>query len=303
MNVREPSILFVGVGKMGRPMAQRLHAAGFPLTIADTAPAALAAFARDVPASAAPAELAGELVITMLPTDHHVAEALFGAGGALERPRAAVIDMSSSAPAGSRRIAERLRERGIAFLDAPVSGGVPGATNGTLTSMIGGDAALLEAYRPVLEAMCKTLVHVGDVTAGVTMKALNNFLSAVALWATSEALVVGAKSGLDPQTMVDVWRTSSGTSHAVQVKVPAAVLPRTFDYGFSVGLMAKDLGIAAGIARDADVSAPLIAEHAATWALARDALGFDRDVTAVITLVEQWSNYEVPRTHSPSSRA
>jgi 3-hydroxyisobutyrate dehydrogenase-like beta-hydroxyacid dehydrogenase len=294
MSARTPSILFVGIGKMGRPMARRLHDAGFALAIADVTPAALSAFERDVPHGTTPGALDGELVITMLPTDRHVADALFGAGGALERPRRAVIDMSSSAPAGSRRIAERLRERGVAFLDAPVSGGVGGAQRGSLTAMIGGEAALLDTYRPVLEAMCKTLVHVGPTAAGVTIKALNNFLAAVGLWATSEALVVGAKAGLDPQTMIDVWSTSSGKNDAVLTKAPAAILPRSFDYGFSVGLMAKDLGIAAGIARDVDVAAPLLAEHAATWALAREALGFDRDMTAIVTLIESWCGYEVP---------
>ena len=294
VNEREPSILFIGVGKMGRPMALRLLAAGYRLAVADVAPAALAGFEAGVVRDSAPANLAGDLVVTMLPTDTHVWEALFGPNGALERPRRTVIDMSSSAPDGSRRIAARLAELGVAFIDAPVSGGVGRAGTGELSTMIGGDAAIVEAHRPIFEAMCKTIVHVGPIGAGVTMKALNNFLSAVALWATSEALVVGAKSGLDPATMIDVWKTSTGTSHAVQVKVPMATLPRTFDYGFSVGLMAKDLAIAAGIARGVDASAPLIAESAATWALAREALGFDRDVTAVITLIEGWSRFEVP---------
>jgi len=294
VNAREPSILFIGVGKMGRPMAHRLRGAGFPLAVADVAPAALAAFEADVPRAAAPGSLAGDVVITMLPTDAHVWEALFGPGGALERPRRTVIDMSSSAPEGTRRIAARLAELGTDFIDAPVSGGVAGATSGKLSTMVGGAPALVDVCRPVLAAMCATIIPVGPVGAGVTMKALNNFLSAAALWATTEALVVGAKSGLDPQTMIDVWKQSTGTNHSVAVKVPAAMLPRTFDYGFSVGLMAKDLDIAAGIARDVDASAPVLAQSAASWALARDALGFDRDVTAILTLIEAWSKFEVP---------
>lgn len=292
--MRDPSILFVGLGKMGRPMATRLIGAGFSLALADVVPAALAAFDPALPRGAVPAELPGDLVITMLPTDAHVRAALFGPGGACARPRAAVIDMSSSAPAGSRAIAAELAEAGVAFLDAPVSGGVPRAGTGELSTMVGGEAAVLERYREVLGAMCKGITHVGPAGAGTTLKALNNYLSAVALWATSEALVVGAKAGLDPATMVDVWRASTGTSHAAQVKVPAATLPRTFDYGFSVGLMAKDLAIAAGIARGVDASAPLMAETAATWALAREALGADGDVTRVIQLIEAWSGFEVP---------
>jgi 3-hydroxyisobutyrate dehydrogenase-like beta-hydroxyacid dehydrogenase len=132
------------------------------------------------------------------------------------------------------------------------------------------------------------------------MKALNNFLAAISLWAASEALVVGAKSGLDPATMIAVWQKSSGNSDAVQVKMPRSTLPRTFDYGFSVGLMAKDLAIAAGIARDVDASAPLIAQQAATWALAREALGFDRDMTAVITLIESWARPHVTQSRRRS---
>lgn len=281
-------------------MAIRLLAAGYSLAVSDIAPAALTAF-EHVPRDPSPAALAGDLVITMLPTDAHVGTALFGPGGALERPRDAVIDMSSSAPDGSRRLAAQLRDRGVDFIDAPVSGGVGGATAGTLSTMVGGVPDVIERYRPILAAMCATIVHVGAVGAGTTMKALNNFLAAISLWAASEALVVGAKSGLDPATMIAVWQKSSGNSDAVQVKMPRSTLPRTFDYGFSVGLMAKDLAIAAGIARDADASAPLIAQQAATWALAREALGFDRDMTAVITLIESWSQFEVPAVRGTAS--
>jgi 3-hydroxyisobutyrate dehydrogenase len=275
-------------------MASRLLAAGFRVAVADLVPAALDAFAAGVPRGTAPGTLDGDLVITMLPTDAHVADALFGPGGVLERPRRTVIDMSSSAPDGTRRIAARLAERGVDFIDAPVSGGVSGATSGKLSTMVGGPLELVDACRPVLEAMCATIVPVGPVGAGVTMKALNNFLSAVGLWAASEALVVGAKSGLDPKTMLEVWAKSTGTNHAVTTKMPMATLPRTFDYGFTCGLMAKDLGIAAGIARDVDASAPMLAQSAATWALAREALGFDCDQTAIIRLIEDWAHFTVP---------
>jgi len=253
-------MLFIGLGRMGRPMASRLHAAGRLSAVADVSAAALAAFEPPVARDVRAAVLDGDVIVTMLPTDREVWEALFGAHGALERPRRAVIDMSSSAPEGSRRIAAALAERGVSFIDAPVSGGVRGAISGGLSCMVGGADDAVAAARPILETLCKRIVHVGPVGAGATVKALNNFLSAVSLWAASEALVVGAKSGLDPTTLIEVWRTSSGTSDAVNVKFPASTLPRTFDYGFSVGLMAKDVGIAAGIARDVDVSTPLMAQ-------------------------------------------
>lgn len=287
-------ILFVGLGKMGQPMAKRLLAAGYSLAIADIVPTAFAAFDPATPHSEKPGELDGDIVVTMLPTDTHVWAALFAPGGALDRPRRVVIDMSSSAPAGSRRISAELADRGVAFIDAPVSGGVRGAASGTLSCMVGGPTETLETCRPILEALCKRIVHVGAVGSGATAKALNNFLAATSLWAASEALVVGAKSGIDPATLVEVWKASSGASDAVNVKFPASILPRTFDYGFSVGLMAKDVGIAAGVARDMDVSAPLMAQIASTWALARDALSFEHDMTAVIQLIERWASFEVP---------
>lgn len=289
------SVLFVGLGNMGAPMAMRLADAGFSLAVADLRSVALAPFAqRGVPTGTHPAELPGSLVVTMLPTDTHVHEALFGEGGALAMPRDAVIDMSSSAPRGTLEIAARLAERTISFLDVPVSGGVSRAKTGELTAMAGGDAATIEAYRPLLETMCANVRRVGDVGAGVTMKALNNFLSASAMWAACEALVTGAKAGLDPQTMVDVWSTSTARSHAVDVKVPKAILPRTFDYGFALGLMAKDLGIAAEIARQNDVGAPMIAQAQATFSLAADALGPQADLTTILTLIERWSAFSVP---------
>jgi 3-hydroxyisobutyrate dehydrogenase len=300
----EPSVLFIGLGNMGGPMSARIAAAGYPLAVSDLRAELLGAHAqRGAQTGTRPAELPGDVVVTMLPTDVNVAEALFGDGGALSLPRRAVIDMSSSAPRGTLAIAAQLAERGVAFLDVPVSGGVPRAKTGELTAMAGGDAATLETSRPLLETMCANVRLVGGVGAGVTMKALNNFLSASALWAACEALVAGAKAGLDPQTMIDVWSTSTARSHAVDVKIPKAVLPRTFDYGFALGLMAKDLGIAAGIARQNDVAAPMIAQTHAAFALAADALGETADLTTILTLIERWSAFALPATtdkeHAP----
>jgi 3-hydroxyisobutyrate dehydrogenase len=300
----EPSVLFIGLGNMGGPMSARIAAAGYPLAVSDLRAELLDAHAqRGLQTSTRPAELPGDVVVTMLPTDVNVAEALFGDAGALALPRRAVIDMSSSAPRGTLAIAARLAESSVAFLDVPVSGGVPRAKTGELTAMAGGDAATLETYRPLLETMCANVRLVGGTGAGVTMKALNNFLSASALWASCEALLAGAKAGLDPQTMIDVWSTSTARSHAVDVKIPKAVLPRTFDYGFALGLMAKDLGIAAGIARQNDVAAPMIAQTHAAFALAADALGPTADLTAILTLIERWSSFTLPastpKEHAP----
>ena len=293
---RLPSILFIGAGNMGRPMATRLLEASYPLAVADTSDAALAPFReRGVACATSGGALPGDVVITMLPTDAHVHEALLGPGGALERGRRVAIDMSSARPAGTLATAAQLAERGVAMLDAPVSGGVPRAKTGELITMVGGPADVVARYTPVLEAMCKTVQRVGESGAGHTMKALNNFLSSVALWASAEALLVGARAGLDPKTMVEVWSKGTASSHAVQVKLPLAMLPRTFDYGFSIGLLAKDLHIAGEIARGFDLPMPMLASAENQWELAKHELGAQADYTAVLLLLEKWGGFSVPK--------
>jgi 3-hydroxyisobutyrate dehydrogenase len=283
-----PSVLFIGAGNMGRPMAMRLLEAGYPLAVADTSDAALAPFReRGIACATGGGRLPGDLVITMLPTDAHVREALLGAGGALERSRQVAIDMSSARPAGTLATAAQLAERGIAMLDAPVSGGVPRAKTGELITMVGGPADVVARYTPVLDAMCKTVQRVGEIGAGHTMKALNNFLSS--------ALLVGARAGLDPKTMVEVWSKGTASSHAVQVKLPLAMLPRTFDYGFTIGLLAKDLHIAGEIARGFDLPMPMLASAENQWELAKHELGAQADYTAVLLLLEKWGGFSVPK--------
>jgi 3-hydroxyisobutyrate dehydrogenase len=287
------SVLFIGTGTMGAPMALRLLEAGVPLAAVDFNEGALQVFRdRGIVTARSGAALEGDIVITMLPTDVHVREALLGPGGALtERTREAVIDMSSSAPGATKTLAAELAGRGIAMLDAPVSGGKAGAISGKLTTMVGGDPAVVERYRELLGAMCASVQHVGGIGAGDTMKALNNFLSGVALWATSEALVVGARAGLDVATMIKTWQTSTARNHTVEVKAPKAILPRTFDAGFTTNLIAKDIGIAARLARELDIPAPMLAAAEEHWLTAKYALGPDADFTSVITLIEQWAGF------------
>ena len=281
-------------------MATRLLDAGVVLSVADINAAALEPFAaRGVATAERAGTLPGDVVITSLPADAHVREALLAPGGALERRRTTVIDMSSSRPTETKRLAEELSARGIAVLDAPVSGGVPGARSGRLVTMVGGAAEDVERYRSLLGVMCATVTRVGEVGAGHTMKALNNYLSSVALWSGAEALVIGARCGLDPRTMVEVWGKGTARSHAMEVKIPLAMLPRTFDYGFTIGLLAKDLAIAAGVARDAEVEAPMLLETEAHWKEALNELGGATDYTAVIKLIERWARFEVPAAVRP----
>jgi len=290
------NVLFIGAGNMGGPMATNLANAGINLAVADLSQRALEPFAsRGIPTSTRPADLPGEVVITILPTDRNVRDALLGPGGALEKQRDVVIEMTSASPLATKRLAAEIKDRGIALIDAPVSGGVAGAKNATLTTMVGGDASLLERYRSLLAIMCRNVRHVGPVGAGHTLKALNNFLSGTSLWATCEALLIGAKAGIDPKTMVEVIKTSSGQTNALDTKIVKSVLPRTFDYGFSMRLISKDVSIAARLARELDVPAPILAQVEEHWMLAKLQLGEDADFSAVMKLLESWADFELPK--------
>ncbi|MCK0198918.1 NAD(P)-dependent oxidoreductase [Ancylobacter sp. 6x-1] len=281
------SVLFIGAGRMGGPMAARLLDAGVPLALADLDPASLAPFRdRGCPVAASGADLPGDVVITMLPTDRHVRAALLGEGGACtRRARGVVVDMSTAAPAGIQALAEELAAQGTAVLDAPVSGGMAGARAGTLTAMVGGEEAAFARIRPLLEAMCGDVLRVGPVGSGHVVKALNNYLSAATLWSATEALIVGERLGLDPAMMLKVWTSGSGRSHATQVKLPNHVLTGTYDFGQSLDLFCKDIGIAADLARRSGTETPTLDALLAFWSQARDTLGPQADITRIATLI------------------
>jgi len=278
---------FVGIGNMGWPMAKRVLGGGFALTAFDVDRARVARFAAETGSTGAErgAALAraADLVITMLPTGAVVRDALLGAGGiarTLARG-AVVVDMSSSDPNGTRELGRALTELGIALLDAPVSGGVPRAEAGTLAIMIGGeDEAAIARVRPVLETMGAKLFRTGPLGSGHAMKALNNYVAAAAFAATSEALLVGKRFGLEPAIMVEVLNASSGRSFHTDVVFPDHVVGGKFAAGFALGLMAKDVGIAASLAREIGVEAPLCRLTSELWTGARDEVGATADFTA-----------------------
>ena len=255
---------FVGIGRMGSPMATRLHAAGYPLVVHDQRAGAARAFAErhgGVQAAGTLDELAGcDVVITMLP-DSAAVEAVVVGGAAtrvlihLLRPGSLLIDMSSSAPLRTRALAARLAAAGLQCLDAPVSGGVKRALDGTLAIMVGGDPAVFHAQRELLSCMGRTLTHVGPSGAGHAMKALNNYVSAAGLVATVEALHAGRRFGLDPAVMTDVLNGSTGRNNTTENKVKAFMLSGRYDSGFALALMAKDLGLATALG--AQVGSPL----------------------------------------------
>lgn len=285
MSAARQPIGFVGIGMMGRPMAARLHAAGYPLLVHDLSREARAAFVADYPGVVDLEQLEGlaeaAVVILMLPGSNVVDPLVEGPAGLAQilRRGTTVIDMSSSEPLRSRALAERLAECGIGFLDAPVSGGVRRAVDGSLAIMCGGEAALFEACKPVFAAMGKTITHVGPVGAGHAMKALNNYVSASGLIATVEALHVGARFGLDPAVMVDVLNSSTGRNNTTEVKVRPFMLSGQFNSGFALRLMAKDLGIALGLAEALGEPMRLGEEVVAMWRDAAQKLPASADHT------------------------
>ncbi|WP_181703332.1 NAD(P)-dependent oxidoreductase [Chthonobacter albigriseus] len=285
----DDTVLFIGAGRMGGPMAERLLDAGIGLSVADLSDDALAPFkARGVPVGHRGAELPGAVVITMLPTDRQVEDALFGPEGACRGlPRSAVIDMSSASPGSTARLSGQLAALGIPMLDAPVSGGMASARKGTLTAMVGGDPAVFERFAPLLQPMCGAVTRVGPVGSGHVVKALNNFLSAATLWTATEALIIGMRLGVDPETMLKVWTAGSGRSHATEVKLPQHVLTGRFDFGQTLELFCKDIAIAASLAEEAGVDARGLDALQLLWTSARDSLGGSNDITRIAEIIDE----------------
>lgn len=278
------AVAFLGLGKMGAPMARRLVEAGFdvigfdPL---DSARAALAVAGGRV-ADTAPAAVAdADDVVLMLPSSA-VIESLLGdpaVSGSL-RTGTTVIDMSSSEPLSTRHLTAELATHGIAFVDAPVSGGVRGAEAGTLTIMCGGEADAVAAVEPLLRTL-GTPTRVGPIGAGHALKAINNLLAAVHLLAAAEGLAIGKRFGLDPELMLSVINRASGRSEATETKLPRFVLPETYDSGFAMRLMVKDMRIATELAATLEVPATLAEHGVDVWTRAAADLGPDADQTDI----------------------
>jgi 3-hydroxyisobutyrate dehydrogenase len=289
---------FVGMGNMGVPMAANLVRAGHQVMAYDIAPERAQRFAQEHAAVSTQslAELAGhaEIVITMLPSGREVRQALIEAqGGALAAGLAAgaiVIDMSSADPVATRALGRELAARGIALVDAPVSGGVVGAKEGTLAIMIGGEPGSVAAVKPVLAVMGKKLFEVGGIGCGHAMKALNNFLAATSSAAGAEAITVGRQFGLDPAVMTDVLNASTGKSFNTESLIKQHVLSGKFATGFALGLLAKDVGIAADLAQQIGVDAPIGRMISQLWNEARDAIGGAQDHSRA------WAYWQKTRT-------
>lgn len=288
---------FVGLGKMGSPMATRLVRAGFPVVPFDADRESLRHFVEQHGSDGATA-LADvprdcEVVITMLPNGDIVRRVVLGepegAGDRLlgsMRRGAVLIDMSSSSPTGTQALGRSLADHGIDMLDAPVSGGVPRAVSGTLSIMVGGDAAVIARCRAALAPLGEHIFETGPLGSGHAMKALNNLVSAAGLVATAEALLIGRRFGLDPVVMIDVLNASTGRNNSTENKFKQFVLSRSFASGFSLDLMVKDFSAAVELARATETPASFSAACRDLWAAARAQLEDGADHTAVVRWLE-----------------
>lgn len=279
-------VAFIGLGAMGFPMAARLIDAGFIILGADTSITALDMFAQrggKIFATARDACQGVSTVITMLPTGAIVRDVLLGAAGVspVLGADALVIDMSSSAPMGTRALADDLASFGIALIDAPVSGGVRRAADGSLAIMAGGDVRQIARARPLFEAMGKSIFETGSVGSGHAVKALNNYVSAAGLQAACEAAIIAEKFGIDGNVLIDVMNASTGRNNSTEVKMKPFILSGTFASGFSMALMAKDLQTAAGLANELGVNATVVRDTAELWSEASAALGAEADHTEI----------------------
>lgn len=291
---------FIGIGVMGRPMCLNLLKAGVPLTVysrrGEAAREVVAAGARQAESPRAVAE-AVDVVITMVTSSPDVEQVVLASGGVLEGAREgmAVVDMSTIAPSASKKIAATCAARGVAFLDAPVSGGSQGAEAGTLTIMVGGDAATFERVRPIFAAMGapENILHVGPVGAGQVVKLVNQHLCGVVAAASLEALVLGVKAGADVATMARVVGASSGGNWQLANPIRLRAFSGTFEPGFFTDLLVKDLRLVMELADELNVPVTLGAVAKQMYEAAR-AQGYGRrDYTAVVRPLEELVGVEV----------
>lgn len=277
------ALVFVGLGQMGQPMVKCLRDAGFRVLGVDASPAARDAVGGEVFETLENACNAAEVaaIITMLPNGKVVQQVLLEGddpGGCIRRA-GLIIDMSSSAPKDTVALNGQLSKAGIALIDAPVSGGVRKAITGDLSIICGGDKAAADAAMPVLKAMGRSVFHVGPIGAGHAMKALNNFVSAAGFAAASEAMLIGKAFDIDPDVLVDVLNASTGRNNSTEVKMKQQVVSQAFASGFSLALMAKDLGTARDLSDDLGLASPVLAQVTDLWGAASDDLGQGADHT------------------------
>jgi 3-hydroxyisobutyrate dehydrogenase len=296
----KPTVGFIGVGNMGWPMAACLARAGFPLLINDSRREVAQNFVQQIGGSAPDSlrQLAAgsDVIVTILPTSAILRTVLEEGDDNLlsgMKPGTLLIDMTSGVPSVTQLLARRVAELGGVLIDAPVSGGVPRAKTGQLAIMAGGDPAAIERAMPVLSAMGSQVLRCGDVGAGQAMKALNNLVSTGGFLIGIEALLIGQRFGLDPGTMVDVLNAATGMNNSTQKKFRQFVLSRSFDAGFTMGLLDKDVSIAMQVARETATPAPVSALVRELIGAALAMFGPGADHTEMARLVERLAGSEL----------
>jgi 3-hydroxyisobutyrate dehydrogenase-like beta-hydroxyacid dehydrogenase len=295
--MRGQSLGFIGLGRMGGPMTGRLLDAGHTLTVFDTSEQAVqpmvARGARRA-GSAADVASAADIVLMSLPTPDIVHNVALGEGGVAQGTRAKIlIDLSTTGPGVASRVAQGLAERGVQAVDAPVSGGVKGAREGTLAVMVSCPKATFETVEPLAKVLGKVF-YVGEKPGlGQVVKLGNNILSAAAMVATAEALAMGVKAGVDPKVMLDAINAGSGRNSATQDKFPHSVLPGTFDFGFATGLLYKDVRLCVDEAEALGVPMVLGSLVRQMLALTQAKYGAASDFTSIAKVIEEWAGVEI----------
>jgi 3-hydroxyisobutyrate dehydrogenase-like beta-hydroxyacid dehydrogenase len=295
---------FIGLGKMGQHMARRLIEAGHRLVVHDTRPEAVAPLtARGASAASSPKAVAdqAETIIASLPTPDIVLAVATGPNGVIGGTRVRrFVDTSTTGAVMAQRIFEALKARNIVQIDSPVSGGVSGAEKGTLAVMVSGPRADIEAVEPALKVFGKVFLISERPGAGQTMKLANNYLSATAMAATSEAVVMGVKAGLDPRIMMDVINAGTGRNTATESKFPNIVITRKFNLGFTNGLMMKDVKLALSEAKALGVPMDVAEAVARALQLACDEIGPDGDLSTIVQPIERRAGVEVRAPGAPN---
>ena len=288
---------FVGVGNMGGPMANRLIDAGHRLIVYDTRTEAMAPLvARGAAKATSTREVAdaADIVLFSLPTPEDVRGEALGAGGVIAGKRTKIfIDLSTTGPRTTAAIVSALAEKGIATVDSPVSGGVPGARKGTLAVMASGRRDLIERVEPVLSVFGKVFFVGERPGMGQAMKLCNNILSATSMAVTAEAMVMGVKAGLDPKLMLEIINSGTGRNTATESKFPNEILPRRFTQGFATGLMYKDVRLCLEEAEALRVPMWVGSAVKMLWQLANSERGPQSDFTEIVRVIEDWAGVEV----------
>ena len=294
-----PTIGFVGLGIMGKPMARNLLKAEYSLTVYDISPAPVEELAADGAATAASSSEVAErtdIIVTMLPDSADSEAAILGKGGVLEGAKAGsvIVDMSSIAPLVSQKIAAEVTKKGVDMLDAPVSGGEPGAIAGTLAIMVGGKQEVVDRCLPMLNVLGGSVVRVGDVGAGNTVKLANQIIVAANIEAVGEAFVLAQKAGIDPEKVFEAIKGGLAGSNVMNAKVPM-IMDRNFNPGFRIRLHQKDLHNALLTGKELGVPLPVTSlVQQMISGLMNQGKG-DNDHAAIVTFIEQMADIQVEK--------